>query len=127
MSPYGQGFTRESAKVPLHGDDTTSNDTRNKRSVWTVATAPFREAHFATFPPDLIEPCVLAGSRVGDKVLDPFSGSGTVGVVALSHQRNYEGIERNHEYVEMSRRRLRKVAPMFATEAITEHSESATS
>ena len=90
--------------------------TRNKRSVWTVATAPFPEAHFATFPPDLIEPCILAGSRVGDTVLDPFNGAGTSGVVALSHQRHYVGIELNGEYVEMSRRRLANVAPMFATE-----------
>jgi len=89
---------------------------RNKRSVWTIATEAFPGAHFATFPTALVEPCILAGSRVGDTILDPFSGSGTTGVVALSHQRDYIGIELNAAYVEMSRRRLETVAPMFATE-----------
>jgi DNA modification methylase len=79
---------------------------RNRRSVWTVATKPFAEAHFAVFPPDLIEPCVLAGSAPGDTVLDPFNGSGTTGLVALKHQRRYIGIELNPEYVAMSQRRL---------------------
>ena len=96
-----------------------SYPTRNRRSVWTIATAPFPEAHFATFPPDLVEPCILAGSRVGDTVLDPFSGSGTTGVVALSHQRDYVGVELNESYVAMSRRRLQAVAPLFATESET--------
>ena len=89
---------------------------RNRRSVWTIATQPFPEAHFATFPQALVEPCILAGSRVGDTILDPFSGSGTTGVVALSHQRDYVGVELNPEYVAMSRRRLEGVAPMFAKE-----------
>lgn len=93
-----------------------ASETRNRRSVWTVPTSPFPEAHFATFPPDLIEPCILAGSRVGDTVLDPFNGAGTTGVVALSHQRDYAGIDRSAEYIEISRRRLEKVAPMFAQE-----------
>jgi DNA modification methylase len=99
-----------------HGNAPNENGTRNKRSVWTVATAPFPEAHFATFPPDLIEPCILAGSGIGDTVLDPFSGAGTTGVVSLAHQRDYVGIELNGSYVEMSRRRLQGVAPMFAQE-----------
>lgn len=89
---------------------------RNKRSVWTVATQPFPEAHFATFPTALVEPCILAGSKVDDTVLDPFNGSGTTGIVALGHQRNYIGIELNPAYVEMARRRLHKVAPLFTTE-----------
>lgn len=89
---------------------------RNKRSVWTVATQPFPEAHFATFPTALVEPCILAGSKVGDTILDPFNGSGTTGVVALSHQRDYIGIELNAEFVAMARRRLSQVAPMFAQE-----------
>lgn len=99
-----------------HGNEPNESLTRNRRSVWTVATAPFPEAHFATFPPDLVEPCVLAGSSIGDTILDPFNGAGTTGVVALSHQRNYVGIERNADYVEMSRRRLRSVAPLFQEE-----------
>ena len=75
-----------------------ANDTRNRRSVWTVPTRPYKGAHFATFPPALIEPCVLAGSRPGDIVLDPFMGSGTTAAVALLHGRQYLGCELNPEY-----------------------------
>ncbi|HET8731662.1 MAG TPA: site-specific DNA-methyltransferase [Moraxellaceae bacterium] len=71
---------------------------RNRRSVWTVATRPYRGAHFATFPPALIEPCILAGSRPGDLVLDPFMGSGTTAQVALQRGRQYLGCELNREY-----------------------------
>ena len=66
---------------------------RNKRTVWTVATQPYAEAHFATFPEDLIKPCILAGSRVGDTVLDPFAGSGTTLMVATELGRKSIGIE----------------------------------
>lgn len=79
---------------------------RNKRDVWTVNTRPYKEAHFATFPPDLITPCVLAGSKEGDTVLDPFSGAGTTGLVSLQNQRNYIGLELNPDYAEISRQRL---------------------
>ena len=79
---------------------------RNKRSVWTVTTKPFKGAHFATFPPDLIEPCVLAGSKPGDTLLDPFNGAGTTGVVAMRHGRRYIGIELNADYLEMSCKRI---------------------
>lgn len=93
--------------------------TRNKRSVWTVTTKPFKGAHFATFPPDLIEPCILAGSAADTLVLDPFSGAGTTGVVAVQHGRRYIGIELNPQYLEMSRKRIQLVrdsltVPMFA-------------
>ena len=71
---------------------------RNRRTVWTIATQPTPFAHFATFPEKLVEPCILAGSKVGDTVLDPFSGSGTVGMVATRHGRNYIGIDINQEY-----------------------------
>jgi len=81
----------------------------NKRSVWTVATQPYSEAHFATFPPKLIEPCILAGSREGDTVLDPFNGSGTTGLVSLRHRRNYIGIELNPEYIKIAEKRLSEV------------------
>jgi len=81
-------------------------DKRNKRSVWTVPTKPFKQAHFATFPPDLINPCILAGSKVGDIVLDPFFGSGTTGLVALKNNRQYLGIELNPEYIEIAKKRL---------------------
>lgn len=79
---------------------------RNRRSVWDVNTQPFAEAHFATFPPKLIEPCILASTRPGDYVLDPFFGSGTVGIVCSEHKRSYVGIELNPEYVTISAKRL---------------------
>lgn len=90
---------------------------RNKRSVWTINTQPYPEAHFATFPEKLVEPCILAGSRVGDLVLDPFCGSGTTGAVAIRHQRNFVGVELNPVYVELARKRIGSVAPLFAQEA----------
>lgn len=74
---------------------------RNRRSVWTVATRPYKGAHFATFPPDLIEPCILAGCPVGGTVLDPFGGSGTTAGVALSHDRRAVLCELNPEYVDL--------------------------
>lgn len=86
---------------------------RNKRSVWMVATHPYPEAHFATFPPKLIEPCILAGSRPGNLILDPFSGAGTTGVVALRHGRHYMGIELNPKYIEMSKWRIQDDMPLF--------------
>ena len=75
-----------------------TTDRRNKRSVWTVATTPYKGAHFATFPPKLIEPCILAGSRPGDIVFDPFMGSGTTGQVAQALGRNWLGCELNPAY-----------------------------
>ncbi len=86
---------------------------RNKRDVWTVTTKPYAAAHFATFPPDLIEPCILAGSRIGDTVLDPFSGSGTTGAVAIKHHRNYVGCELNPAYIELTNKRLSQVQPVL--------------
>jgi DNA modification methylase len=83
---------------------------RNKRSVWTVATQPYPEAHFATYPPELIRPCILAGSPEGGMVLDPFAGSGTTGLVALQHARCFIGIELNPEYVALARKRLDPIA-----------------
>ncbi len=79
---------------------------RNKRSVWTITTKPFKEAHFATFPPKLIEPCILAGCPIGGVVLDPFMGSGTTAIVAKYNQRNYIGFELNKDYIEIAERRI---------------------
>ena len=79
---------------------------RNRRSVWTVATRPYKGAHFATFPPALIEPCILAGSRPGDIVLDPFMGSGTTAQVALQHGRQYLGCELNPDYEPLQQQRI---------------------
>ncbi len=79
---------------------------RNRRTVWSINTEAYPEAHFATFPSSLVDPCVLAGSESGDVVLDPFFGSGTVGSVCLSRTRRFVGIELNPEYVEIAERRL---------------------
>lgn len=79
---------------------------KNKRTVWTVNTDGFPEAHFAVFPPKLVEPCILAGSQEGDMVLDPFFGSGTVGEVCLRRERKFLGIELNADYVTIAKKRL---------------------
>lgn len=84
---------------------------RNKRSVWTVATQPYREAHFATFPADLIKPCILAGCPIGGTILDPFGGSGTTGAVALELGRNAILIELNPDYVNLICARLHMMTP----------------
>ena len=89
-------------------------DKRNKRSVWQVNVKGYKEAHFATYPTELIEPCILAGSKEGDTVLDPFSGSGTTGEVALKHGRNYVGLELNPEYAAISEKRITDAVGMFA-------------
>ena len=81
-------------------------DTRNKRDVWSVPVRAYKGAHFATFPPPLIEPCILAGSRVNDIVLDPFMGSGTTAMVAKQHGRRYIGCELNEDYRELQDKRL---------------------
>ena len=85
-------------------------ETRNKRDVWRVSTKPVKEAHFATFPEELITPCVLAGCPKNGVVLDPFLGSGTTGVVAHNLGRHYVGIELNPKYVEIAKRRISKAA-----------------
>lgn len=79
---------------------------RNKRSVWSIPTKPYNGAHFAVMPTALVEPCILAGSRPGDIILDPFAGSGTVPYVALQHGRRYIGIELNADYIALTEQRL---------------------
>ncbi|AJX20053.1 DNA methyltransferase [Burkholderia pseudomallei] len=88
----------------------------NKRSVWTIATKPYKGAHFATFPEELVEPCVLAGSRSGDVVFDPFFGSGTTGQVAQRLGRRFIGCELNPDYEPLQRDRLRQ--PGFVLEVM---------
>ena len=88
--------------------------TRNRRNVWTIATKPFSEAHFAVYPPDLIEPCIKAGCPEGGTVLDPFGGAGTTGLVADRLGRDAILIELNPEYAAMAERRIYADAPMFA-------------
>jgi len=86
--------------------DCMVGDKKNKRSVWTVTSKPFSGAHFATFPPDLIQPCILAGCPEGGTVLDPFFGSGTVGAVCQKWGRKCIGIELSADYCELARRRF---------------------
>jgi DNA modification methylase len=86
---------------------------RNRRDVWTVATRPYAEAHFATYPPELVEPCIKAGSKPGDIVLDPFNGAGTTGLVAIEQGRSYIGIELNPEYIELTRKRFNGAQPVL--------------
>jgi DNA modification methylase len=96
-------------RTKMGGLKTNHYTKRNKRDVWNVPTQPVKEAHFATFPEKLIEPCILAGCKQGGVVLDPFFGSGTTGIVAERYGRDYIGIELNPEYVKIAERRLNGV------------------
>lgn len=98
----------------MDSEDTEPDGFRNKRTVWTVNPAIFSEAHFATFPPKLIEPCILAGTKAGDTVLDPFWGSGTTGEVCLKHSRKVIGIELKLEYCELSMKRFKQGHIVFS-------------
>jgi len=89
--------------------------TKNKRTVWSLNTEPCKEAHFAVFPRGLVRPCILAGSPVGGLVLDPFFGSGTVGVVAIETGRRCVGVEAKPEYVEIAKLRVNGAAPALFT------------
>lgn len=101
------GQTAHSMNKPRnHGEIQEVPELRNKRSVWTVATKPYKGAHFATFPHDLIEPCILAGSKTGQIVLDPFMGSGTTAAVAVKHGRKYLGCELNGDYEPLQVKRI---------------------
>ena len=106
-----------SDRVPFKTNGTMkavgNTEIRNKRSVWTITTKPFKGAHFATFPPDLIEPCILAGCPEGGTVLDPFGGAGTTGLVASRHGRNAILCELNPEYAELAKNRISDDNPLF--------------
>ena len=93
---------------------------RNRRTVWTITTQPFKGAHFAVMPEKLVEPCVLAGSRPGDLILDPFAGSGTVGVVAQKLGRAFIGVELNPEYVKLAESRLLQTPVSLFNSAVLE-------
>lgn len=82
---------------------------RNKRDVWFINTKPYRAAHFATFPEKLVEPCILAGSKIDDVVLDPFCGSGTTGAVAVKFNRNFIGIDLNLNYCDIAEYRIKQL------------------
>lgn len=100
------GFAGKTNAMPGREAFRASSPTRNRRSVWTVATRPYKGAHFATFPPALIEPCIRAGSRVGDVVLDCFMGSGTTAAEAQRLGRGYLGCELNPDYEPLQRERI---------------------
>jgi DNA modification methylase len=110
------GRTQEPLKQGAMG--ISDDGKRNRRSVWTVPTTPYSGAHFATFPPALIEPCILAGSRPGDTVLDPFFGSGTTGQVSESLGRQWIGCEINESYSPLQRDRTAQRGLMFFADAI---------
>ena len=99
-----------SGLVP-HSGLTKSYERKKKRSVWSVTKKPYKGAHFATFPPDLIEPCILAGSEPGDIILDPFMGSGTTAMVAKQHGRYYMGCELHEDYGELIKNRVPEEQP----------------
>lgn len=107
-SSFNKGKTAEHQLGCSNDAERVEDGKRNRRSVWTVATKPYKGAHFATFPSALIEPCILAGSRIEDIVLDPFMGSGTTAQVALQHGRRYLGCELNSEYKALQDERLSK-------------------
>lgn len=98
--------TRFQEGKPIGPGEFYTSDMRNKRSVWTTSLKPFKDAHFATFPPDLIEPCILAGCPEGGIVLDPFMGSGTTALVSLKNNRKFIGIDISSEFCEMARNRI---------------------
>lgn len=94
-----------------HTGLTKSYEKKNKRSVWIITTKPFKGAHFAVMPEALVEPCILSSSRVNDVILDPFTGSGTVGVVAMRNHRQFVGTELNPEYIQIAHQRIEKSIP----------------
>jgi site-specific DNA-methyltransferase (cytosine-N4-specific) len=87
-------------------EESSNGPKKNKRTVWSINTEAFNGAHFATFPESLVSPCIRAGSKERDIILDPFLGSGTVGCVALKLGRSFIGIEINPEYVEIAKNRI---------------------
>lgn len=119
-APSGNGFAGRqggAAHMPMGGGEGSDErwqpgGKRNRRDVWTIPTKPFKGAHFAVMPEVLVEPCILAGCPVGGLVLDPFTGSGTVGAVAVRLGRRFIGCELNPEYAAMARRRIAKYDPL---------------
>ena len=111
----GNKYQQEGSGLAPHSGVAKAYESRNKRDVWTIATEPFGGAHFAVMPTALVELCILAGSERGDLVLDPFAGSGTVGVVALRHDRDFVGIEVNPEYAQLAHNRIFDDGPLMNT------------
>ena len=116
--PFMSGKKHESGNYSVNGAKHTKeikkfDGKRNKRNVWTITTKPFKDAHFATFPKDLIEPCIKAGCPEGGVVLDPFGGSGTTGIVASLNNRNAILIELNQNYIDIANKRIDKEVGLF--------------
>ena len=117
--PFMSGKKHESGNYSVNGAKHTKgikkfDGKRNKRNVWTITTKPFKDAHFATFPKDLIEPCIKAGCPEGGVVLDPFGGSGTTGIVAALNNRNAILIELNQNYIDIANKRIDKEVGLFS-------------
>lgn len=110
---FGGNKTTKELNATISGKKWLYSNTKNKRNVWRVTTKPCKEAHFATFPKDLIEPCIKAGCPEGGVVLDPFSGSGTTGIVAKSLKRQSILIELNPKYIQIAKNRIFKEFGMF--------------
>ena len=111
----GEGYQADYTKGKRfsEGERVWGTETKNKRSVWSIPVASYSEAHFATYPPELIKPCILAGCPEGGTVLDPFGGSGTTAQVASNLNRNAILCELNPEYVEIAKGRLHESLGMF--------------
>jgi len=105
-------YHNEGTGLQPHSGLSKSYPTKNKRSVWSITNKPYRGAHFAVYPPDLIEPCIKAGSEKGDIVLDPFMGSGTTAAVAKSLGRDYIGCELHEDYGNLIQKRVEEYAPV---------------
>lgn len=116
-----QGGFNDKGEIPGSGQRSfrAIKERRNRRSVWTINTKPFRDAHFAVMPEALAQPCILAGSEPGDLILDPFTGAGTTAVVALRHGRNFVGTELNADYTSIAQRRITDDSPLFNTVKIS--------
>ena len=119
-SRYKSIFNKGKAQERFRPNDSTNTmgmkkwtGKRNKRDVWDVVAKSTKEAHFATYPKELIRPCIMAGSRLHGIVLDPFFGSGTTGIVAVECNRKYIGIELNPEYVEIAKKRIENTQLSF--------------
>jgi DNA modification methylase len=110
----GGDYMRGSGRNDAGSHNPTQTETRNKRSVWTIASQPFSGAHFATMPPELAETCIKAGSRIGDTILDPFGGAGTTALASDRLQRNATIIELNPAYADIARQRINGEAGLFA-------------
>jgi len=111
---FGGNKTTKELNATISGKKWEYSSTRNKRNVWTITTKPFKDAHFATFPKDLIEPCIKAGCPEGGVVLDPFGGSGTTGIVAALNNRNAILIELNQNYIDIANKRIDKEVGLFS-------------